>query len=406
MEGVNEVTARVLRFNAGRAADLLEIKYAKMAGKPFAFYRATCHLFADAWPRDSALNSTPAVWGCGDLHFENFGSYKGDNRLVYFDVNDFDESALVPAAWEVTRLAASIFVGGEVLGIGARSAAPLVRTYLESYRKALGNERALWVERDSATGMTRELLDEVRLRRRKGLLKGRTTEKRGMRELVVDGERALVATPGEQELVRSLVAGATAGEEHPGFYTVLDVARRISGLGSLGLPRWVVLIEGEGSPDENYLLDVKEARSSAAAVASPYAQPSWKNEATRSVQLQRRIQAMPPALLHAVGTTGQSYALRELQPAKDRLHMEDWGGDLDRLAEAMQTMGQVTAWAALRGAGHQGSASVNELVAFARGRSWMPEVVTLARHLAAHTLTEWKLFRDDVRAGSVISPRA
>ena len=82
MESVNEVTERILRFNAGRAADLLKIKYAKMAERPFAFYRATCHLFADAWPRDSALNSTPPVWGCGDLHFENFGSYKGDNRLV------------------------------------------------------------------------------------------------------------------------------------------------------------------------------------------------------------------------------------------------------------------------------------------------------------------------------------
>lgn len=405
MEGVSTVSARILEYNAGRAADLLTVKYSKMAARPFAFYRATCHLFAEAWPRRSPLNSTPPVWGCGDLHFENFGSYKGDNRLVYFDVNDFDESALLPAAWEITRLAASIFVGAKELGIGARSAAPLVRTYLEAYRDALRSERALWVERDSATGMTRDLLDDVRLRRRKGLLKGRTTHHRGKRRLTIDGERALVAPPREQKLVRALVARATAGEDQGKFYRVLDVARRISGLGSLGMPRWVALIEGKGSPDANYLLDIKEARVSAAEAASPYAQPRWKTQAERSVQLQRRIQAMPPALLHAVGTAAHSYALRELQPAKDRLHLEDWSGDLKRLGDAMETMGRVTAWAALRGSGRQGSATADELGAFGRDRSWMPAVVALARRMSAQTLSDWKQFRGDVRAGRVISPR-
>ena len=44
------------------------------------------------------------------------------------------------------------------------------------------------------------------------------------------------------------------------FYRVLDVARRVAGCGSLGLARWIVLVEGKGSPRGNYLLDLKEAR--------------------------------------------------------------------------------------------------------------------------------------------------
>ncbi len=88
------VAARILRFNEGRDPERLDMKYEAMRQSPFAFFRGTCHLFWEDWPRDSPLNSAPVTWECGDLHFENFGTYKGDNRLVYFDINDFDEAVL------------------------------------------------------------------------------------------------------------------------------------------------------------------------------------------------------------------------------------------------------------------------------------------------------------------------
>ena len=80
------VAARILRFNEGRDPERLDMKYEAMRQSPFAFFRGTCHLFWEDWPRDSPLNSAPVTWVCGDLHFENFGTYKGDNRLVYFDI--------------------------------------------------------------------------------------------------------------------------------------------------------------------------------------------------------------------------------------------------------------------------------------------------------------------------------
>ncbi len=86
-----DIAQRIFRYNAGRDAQLVERKYARIAADPFAFLRGTCHLFYEDWHGGRALDAAPNAWICGDLHLENLGSYKGDNRLAYFDLNDFDE---------------------------------------------------------------------------------------------------------------------------------------------------------------------------------------------------------------------------------------------------------------------------------------------------------------------------
>jgi uncharacterized protein (DUF2252 family) len=82
---------RIQQFNQGRDPERLQLKYQKMRANAFAFLRGTCHLFYQDWAEanpglTSPLNQAPSVWLCGDLHLENFGSYKGNNRLVYFDI--------------------------------------------------------------------------------------------------------------------------------------------------------------------------------------------------------------------------------------------------------------------------------------------------------------------------------
>ncbi|HEY2607653.1 MAG TPA: DUF2252 family protein, partial [Paraburkholderia sp.] len=101
----------IARFNAGRDPERLAMKYKAMRGSPFVFLRGTCHLFYERLPRDKVLDDAPPVWICGDLHLENFGSYKADNRLIYFDNNDFDEACLAPALYELVRLLTSVLVG-------------------------------------------------------------------------------------------------------------------------------------------------------------------------------------------------------------------------------------------------------------------------------------------------------
>lgn len=399
---LSAVTRRILDHNAGRALDLLELKYARMAASPFAFYRSTCHLFAEAWlPGDETANlrRTPPVWGCADLHFENFGSYKAENGLVYFDVNDFDEAALVPAAWDMVRLAASVLVGAETLGVERTHALALARLYLDTCAAALAEGRASWVERDSATGMTRKLLEVARTRKRRDFLDERTTRKAGHRQLRIDGKTTLRASREDAALVRKLVASAGKSRGDVRLLRVLDVARRIAGAGSLGLSRWVVLVEGEGSPHANWLLDVKEARPSVAVRSSPYRQKRWASDAQRTVCVQRRVLARSPALLHDARHGSRSYVLRELQPSKNRLRLDEWDGNAARLRDAMKTMGEVTGWGMLRASGREGSASADALIAFATERAWRREALVVARSVARITLAQWRAFRADAVAG-------
>jgi uncharacterized protein (DUF2252 family) len=403
--GLSPVSARIIRYHEGRAADLLALKYAAMAASPFAFYRGSCQLFTDALPTSNALNDAPAVWSCGDLHFENLGCYKGDNRLVYFDLNDFDEAALLPVSWDLVRFAASVFVGAQSLRISAGDATTLTNLYLDSFASALARGKARWVERETATGMARELLDAVGERKRKTLLAERTKEKRGRRRIRVDGIKALAATGDDVARVTAVVErlGAALGKKK--FYRVLDVARRIAGCGSLGLSRWVVLVEGKGSPRGNYLLDLKAARAPASTGRSPYTQPAWTSDAARIVAVQQRVQAVSPALLTSLKMSGEGFVLRELQPLQDRLRMEAWGGDVASLSDAMTTMGRVTAWAALRASGRDGSAIADDLIAFAGERGWKRGVLAMARRVGDRTLSEWRGFRSDVTAGRVTPGR-
>ena len=99
---------RIEQYNRGRDPERLVLKYNKMAEDALAFFRGTAHLFYEDWPADRALREAPATWVCGDLHLENFGTYRADNRLVYFDFNDFDESCLGPATWDIGRLVTSV----------------------------------------------------------------------------------------------------------------------------------------------------------------------------------------------------------------------------------------------------------------------------------------------------------
>jgi uncharacterized protein (DUF2252 family) len=99
-----DIAAEITAFNMGRDPERLNMKYRLMRASPFAFLRGTCHLFYKRLQAGGVLVQAPATWISGDLHVENFGSYKGDNRLVYFDINDFDESCLAPSLFEIVRL--------------------------------------------------------------------------------------------------------------------------------------------------------------------------------------------------------------------------------------------------------------------------------------------------------------
>jgi uncharacterized protein (DUF2252 family) len=86
----------------------LRLKHLRMAQSPFPFFRATFYRWVQLWPQVCPeLAGAPPVLGVGDLHVENFGTWRdGEGRLIW-GVNDFDEAALIPYANDLVRLAVS-----------------------------------------------------------------------------------------------------------------------------------------------------------------------------------------------------------------------------------------------------------------------------------------------------------
>jgi uncharacterized protein (DUF2252 family) len=388
------VIERILIFNQGRDPDRLMLKYRAMHTDAFAFLRGTCHLFYQDWPANSPLNDAPPAWICGDLHLENFGSFKGDNRLTYFDINDFDEAALAPSTWELARFLTSVLVGAKTLGVNHSEAIALCHCFLDSYTAALQDGKARWLERATAKGMVKNLLSGLKKRSRPEFLDNRTKFQHGKRMLRLEDKRALPAAEADYKKVILFMADFAACQPNPKFFKVLDVARRIAGAGSLGTERYVILVEGTGSPAGNYLLDLKHEPGSALVPYLTLPQPEWGTEAERVVSIQRRVQAISPAFLNAVQIDERSYVMRELLPDSDRLHLELWNGKLRRLENVMHAMGKVMAWGHLRSGGRQGSAIADEWIAFAARSDWRSPLLEYADGYARQVVTDWNEFRE------------
>lgn len=395
------VVTRILRFNEGREPERLAMKYAAMRRSSFGFFRGTAHLFYRDWPAGSPLDASPLTWACGDLHLENFGSYKGVNRLAYFDINDFDEAALAPAGRDLARFATSTLLAITNLGLSPADGRAFGHQAHLAYTHALRVAKPLWVERATARGLVKQLLRRVKRRTRGDLLAERTTVTSGRRRLRIDGRRALAISRESKQAVIRALAHAHVSREAPNFYRVIDVARRIAGTGSLGLQRAVILVNGHGGPDGNVLLDLKEAAPSALAPTVRNRQPWWTSEADRVVSIQRRVQAVSPALLQPLRLGRRSYILRELQPSEDRLVLAHARDERERLEVAHRVMAEVVAWGQLRSSGHQGSATADEWIAFGHERSWTRPLFDFTRWYADVVRGYWKEFCDAYDDGAL-----
>jgi uncharacterized protein (DUF2252 family) len=387
-----DIAKEIASFNAGREPERLAMKYQLMRTSPFVFLRGTCHLFYQRLPHGSVLEAAPPVWICGDMHLENFGSYKADNRLVYFDINDFDEACLAPSLFELIRLLTSVLVGAADLRVSRAEALALCHTAVDAYAAALSNGHARWIEEETSQGMVRDLFDALRKSSRVDLLNRRTELKGKKRVLRIDGKKALPVSDKARAEVTAFMSEFASGQASPDFYRVIDVARRVAGTGSLGVDRYVMLVEGKGSPDGNYLLDLKQALPSSVAPRVNTPQPVWGTEAQRVVAIQRRAQAVSQAFLHAVDFNQRPYVLRSLQPSEDRVALSDWDGKLPRLEAVVNNMAELSAWAQLRSGGRQGSAIADELIAFGGRKDWQMPLVELAVQCEAQVIEDWKTY--------------
>ncbi|GHO99922.1 hypothetical protein KSF_099700 [Reticulibacter mediterranei] len=397
---MEELFERIRKDDRGKKKSLLCLKYEEMSQDIFTFFRGTCPRFYREWYLPPPQEA-PAVWICGDAHLENFGAYKSASRLVYFGVNDFDEAALAPCTLDLGRFLTGLLVSASSLSISQEDAQALCCTFLESYTECLLAGRVQTLDRATTSGVVQTLLERVEQRTRKHMLEKHVLLTPGhVRLKPHKGKEAVEhVSAQEKEAVEGCVKQWSKHQPHPPFFRVLDLAHRVVGTGSLGIPRYVLLIEGKGAPDGYYLLDVKEARRSSVPSRLRCGSPNWATQAERMVQVRTWSQDAPPALLAELQGKKKSYVLRELQPQEEKVNRKDVLGNRQAIEGLVQAMGQALAFAHLRSGGQKGAALSGELKRFAQQASvWQASLLAAAQPCVEQVRTAYDAFQEQYAA--------
>ena len=230
-----------------------------------------------------ATGITPVI--CGDAHLGNFGFYASPERDLVIDLNDFDEAHPGAWEWDLRRLVASIWVAGRQNV--ERAAVPRCgRSCVAAYRAEVRflaeqplltrSYHRLDVERLHETATEKSLRGRDRARREAGpqphqrpraaaLHPGARGASAHRRRAAADhprlraGRRAIAAALDEY-----LTTLAPHWRRALGGYTLVDIAHKVVGVGSVGLRAYVALLEGS-SPDDVVFLQLKQARRSVLA---------------------------------------------------------------------------------------------------------------------------------------------
>lgn len=398
---MSSIAERIKQFNSNRLPTYAALKYQQMAENPFRFFRGTCHLFYEDLSRSNGVPAYPVSWICGDLHLENFGTYKGDNRLVYFDLNDFDEGILAPATWEVARMVTSIFTGFESLGIKKKEAAQTAALFLRVYSTTLANGKAKYLESQTSNGIVRLFLQKVEERRQKDLIRQRTVEgKNGSLLFRIDRVRLFPLDKAlRKQLMTHLSQHLQLRPLTKGRFQVLDACFRVAGTGSLGVNRYVFLVRNMKDAKKHWLIDMKQAPPSSLQPYLTNPQPAWATEADRVIAVQHRMQNVCPALLSVTNFEGDSYVLKEMQPTADKIDFLLIRDRYKDLACVVEDMAFLTASAMLRSAGRQGATLPDELIAFGADQHWQKDLTEYAVSYSEQVKKDYSAYFKEYKAG-------
>ena len=256
-----------------RVPELVPIRYGRMLVSPFAYFRGA------ALPMASDLAGTPStglvVQACGDAHLSNFGIFASPERKFLFDINDFDETLPGPWEWDVKRLAASLEVAGRGNGFSRKQRRRIVTASVRRYRETMRTFAGMsnldvWYARVDLALVEKMFQPRMAARDRKAvaknLAKARTRDSMqafGKLCGVVDGQTRIIADPplimpvshllpGERDQLglEAQLDGLLAdyrrtmnGAHRILFerYRLVDLARKVVGVGSVGTRCWIFL---------------------------------------------------------------------------------------------------------------------------------------------------------------------
>jgi len=393
----SELADRISNFNQGRLAEMTQLKYEAMTENAFRFFRGTCHLFYEDLQKKTVPDS-PLTWICGDLHLENFGSYKADNKLVYFDLNDFDEAILAPCLLELLRIVTSIFIAFRSLKIEDNKAENMAVLFVRNYAASLSNGKSLSIDPRTAKGIVCSFLKKAHHSSYSDIMKKRTERKRNNRKLSLKDERHFKI---EKKLKKQLTAHINEwikkSSDGPYNYEVIDSVFRLAGTGSIGAKRYLFLLKSTLVKDNHLLVDMKQAFPSSLRSYVDAAQPEWTNEAERILSVQQRMQCVSASLLSQTVFNDEAYVIQELQPVKDTIKFKLIKDRYRDIIQVIDDMALLTASSQIRSSGMNGSAITDDLIAFGARQDWQEFVVNYAKEYAEQVRRDFQQFRKDYR---------
>jgi len=388
-----DLSERLIEFNKPLLPEMVQLKYEAMAENAFRFFRGTCHLFYEDLAAAKPLPLSPLAWICGDLHLENFGSFRGQNGLVYFDLNDFDEGLLAPAAYEVVRMVTSIFVAFDALEIEQEKALKMAQLFVRSYCNTLISAKSISIDPRIAKGILCDFLNSARKHREKDILKKRTVSKKKKIMLSLEDERHFKLDKKlRKELKEHISVWIANSSDGPYNYKVISTVFRLAGTGSIGVKRYLFLLKSTNTKNKYLLLDMKQSLTSSVEPYVQVKQLAWQTDAERITAIQRRMQNVPSALLSTTIFRDEAYVIQELQPVKDAIKFKLLRDDYRGMYQVIDAMGALTASAQLRSGGMQGSGNIDDLCAFGKDEGWQKAVVDYAENYAAKVRKDYLLF--------------
>jgi len=313
--------------NATREADLVPVRHGRMMVSPFTFYRGAAKIMA------ANLKDTPRaglnVQLCGDAHLSNFGVYASPERTLVFDLNDFDETLSGPFEYDVKRMAASFTIAARNNGFTKADARAATLASVTAYREAMARfaemrTMDIWYAHMTEQELLSAVNNAVRSskdKQKKKMAKTavKTAEKAHTRDSLhalsklaeqVDGQYRIVSQPPIVVPLRDIAATyglspdetdrtirdqfrayrATLQDDRRHLleqFEVVDAARKVVGVGSVGTRAFIVLLQGRDQQDPLFL-QVKEATMS---VLEDHLPKSRYQPGERVVQGQRMMQA-------------------------------------------------------------------------------------------------------------------
>ncbi|MGZ6268481.1 MAG: DUF2252 domain-containing protein [Candidatus Limnocylindrales bacterium] len=321
-----------------REPDLVPVRHGRMMVSPFTFYRGAARIMA------ADLKDTPRsglqTQLCGDAHLSNFGAFASPERRLLFDLNDFDETLPGPFEYDVERMAASFTIAARNNGFSEADQRDATLASVRAYREAmaefaemptlhvwyshLSEEEVMAAARNATRvgGKGSKSQKKAEKKAEKKALKRaeKTAEKAHTRDSLqalsklaerVNGSYRIVSQPPVVIPARELTASIGMSQDqfehviHEQFrayrrtlepnrrtllerFQIVDVARKVVGVGSVGTRAFIVLLQGRDEGDPLFL-QVKEATASVLEDHLPKSQ--FKQPGERVVQGQRMMQA-------------------------------------------------------------------------------------------------------------------